>query len=295
MGSSSQTIDIQTLSLDLRNYRAVAYSDVVSVTVLLYDYFLTIGAEIDFIWPIPWSLGKVLFYATKYPALLDSTFLLYTTVAPPGTTPSTCELLYKLAGGMIVAGITVAEFVLVFRTWAIWGKNSVVGISLLCAAFILSEEAGPLSLLHYIETVGFFAYFVRSQLMLLAGKGILFYLCLTGISVINMIILVIKPTPAKTSLSPSLSPASHCYNSAQRVFHSILTARILVNIRKAARTNCTNYDTVTNTDNTHRNRTILSSVIGVDTWFQNPELPTQMALPDEESALPQSQPNHERI
>ncbi|KAF8526640.1 hypothetical protein BU17DRAFT_62127 [Hysterangium stoloniferum] len=113
--------------------------------------------------------------------------------------------------------------------------------------------------------------------MLLAGKGILFYLCLTG-----MRQYFYSLPQGKTLPSPSLKPSLALYSkltsyiSAQRVFHSILTARILVNLRKAARSNCTDYDTVTNTNNTHRDRTILNSIIGVDTWFQNPELPTQM-------------------
>ncbi|KAF8530563.1 hypothetical protein BU17DRAFT_60268 [Hysterangium stoloniferum] len=95
--SSSQSIDIQKLSLDLETYRAGATNAhvVASFTLLLYDHFLTIGSEIDLIWPTPWSAGKVLFYATKYPALLDSAFLLYTCFAPPG---------------LIVTGITVAEY-----------------------------------------------------------------------------------------------------------------------------------------------------------------------------------------
>ncbi|KAF8530552.1 hypothetical protein BU17DRAFT_30891, partial [Hysterangium stoloniferum] len=96
----------------------------------LYDHFLTLGEEIDLIWSTPWNAGKILYYATKYPAFLDGAFLLYTVFAPLGTTPSTCELLYKLSGVMIVVGIAIAEFVLVFRTWAVWGKNSKVMISL---------------------------------------------------------------------------------------------------------------------------------------------------------------------
>ncbi|KAF8530553.1 hypothetical protein BU17DRAFT_79385 [Hysterangium stoloniferum] len=145
--SSSQTIDIYTLSLNLGGSRFAAYYDIVGYTILLYDYFLTIGTEVDLIWPTPRSAGKGLFYATKYSALLDGALLLYLRLAPLGTTPSTCELLYKLSAEMISAGIIVAQFVLAFRTWAVWERNSIVGVSLLCAAPILSCPIGYITYL----------------------------------------------------------------------------------------------------------------------------------------------------
>ncbi|KAF8530548.1 hypothetical protein BU17DRAFT_60257 [Hysterangium stoloniferum] len=310
--NSLQNVVNQTLSLNLGTYRASAYPDVAGYTLLneakasvmqLYDHFLTIGTEIDVIWPTPWSVGKVLFYATKYPALLDGAFLLYS------TTPST---------SMMVVGMALAEFVLVFRTWAVWGKNSTVGISLLCAAFILAcptgyftyygfsqikfgpsprdvnevcwvvTPPGNIIFLDYLLVVVFetiililttlkcFQPFRRSRsrlIVTLYRDGILYYVYLTGISIINMIILV-----TKLEHKPSLV-------FTQRVFHAIFTARILVNLRKAARSNCTNTDTLTTTDNTDRDRTIFSSILDVDTWFENPNSTRQMtqALPDGES------------
>ncbi|KAF8530549.1 hypothetical protein BU17DRAFT_60258 [Hysterangium stoloniferum] len=289
MRSSSQTIDIQTLSLDLGNYRAAT----------VYDHFLTIGAEIDLIWPTPWNAGKVLFYATKYPALLDSAFLLYTSVAPPVTTPSTCELLYKIAGGMIVAGIAVAEFILVFRTWAVWGKNSAVGISLLCAAFILACPIGyfayhgispitygpsPITSTDYVcwpvTPPGNIIFLDYILLVMFETSAFMLLMLLAGKVFCTIFTSPLRPKPS-LALSvhhfrfPSYSKLTN-YNSTQRVFHSILTARILVNLRKAARTNGTNYDTLTSANNTHRDRTLLSSIIGIDTWFQNSNPTTQM-------------------
>ncbi|KAF8530586.1 hypothetical protein BU17DRAFT_79421 [Hysterangium stoloniferum] len=103
--SSSHTINIQAY---LENHRAHAYSDTGYTLLIeakacgtqLYDHFLNLGEEIDLIWSTPWNAGKILYYATKYPAFLDGAFLLYYRFAPFGTTPSTCELLYKLAKGM---------------------------------------------------------------------------------------------------------------------------------------------------------------------------------------------------
>ncbi|KAF8530577.1 hypothetical protein BU17DRAFT_60279 [Hysterangium stoloniferum] len=88
-----RTLDLTALSLEIENYHAAAYSNIAGYTLLieaeacgtqLYDHFLNLGEEIDLIWSTPWNAGKILYYATKYPAFLDGAFLLYC------TTPSTC-------------------------------------------------------------------------------------------------------------------------------------------------------------------------------------------------------------
>jgi hypothetical protein len=43
----------------------------------VYDHLLTFGQEIELIWPTPWSLGKFLFFTTKYLALVDGAILTY--------------------------------------------------------------------------------------------------------------------------------------------------------------------------------------------------------------------------
>jgi Family of unknown function (DUF6533) len=43
----------------------------------LYDFLLTLGEEMDLVWETRWNLGKVLFFATRYPPLLDAAMLLY--------------------------------------------------------------------------------------------------------------------------------------------------------------------------------------------------------------------------
>lgn len=43
----------------------------------LYDHLLTMESEVKYIWPTPWSLGKCLYVATKYPALIDGAMQCY--------------------------------------------------------------------------------------------------------------------------------------------------------------------------------------------------------------------------
>ncbi|KAF8530551.1 hypothetical protein BU17DRAFT_60260 [Hysterangium stoloniferum] len=291
--SSSHTINIQALSLNIENHHAAVYSNIAGYTLLieteacgtqLYDHFLNLGEEIDLIWSTPWNAGKILYYATKYPAFLDGAFLLYC------TTPNTCGLLYKLSGVMMVVGIVIAEF---FRTWAVWGQNNKVMISLLCAELLMGCLTGYF-VYHGFSPITFgpspsgvdFVCWIATPL----GKTIfLNYIVVVIFETIILVLTILKCLQhlriRRSRLIVTLYQDGVMYyvylivqalaQPHTRDFHAILTARILVNLRKAARDNCKDSNALTTTD---RGRTNFSSVIlGVDTWFHNPNAITQMA------------------
>lgn len=43
----------------------------------LCDYFLTLDDEINYYWPARWTLGKVLFFLTRYPPFVSTALILY--------------------------------------------------------------------------------------------------------------------------------------------------------------------------------------------------------------------------
>jgi len=43
----------------------------------VYDHSLTLGVEIQLVWPTPWSIGKILYFATSYLGFLDGALLVY--------------------------------------------------------------------------------------------------------------------------------------------------------------------------------------------------------------------------
>jgi len=233
----------------------------------LYDHLLTLGPEIELFWSAPWSLGKFLFFATKYFAFADGPLLIYSHVAPASTSPFICTLLYKISGVLIIWGIFLAELILVFRTWAFWNRDRRLAIGLLAFLTLLGlpaaiftyvgldpVEFGPspspevegcwltkkpqtIIFIEYILIVIFesvilaltvykgmqqFRYGSSNLAVTLFRDGVIFYLYLIGFSLLNMVVLVIGPQPG-----PSLI-------LMQRILHSILTARILLNLREAA-------------------------------------------------------------
>jgi len=273
---------------------------------LLYDHMLTLGQEVELIWPTPWNLGKVLFFATAYLPFIDGAILTYFHAVPPPISADVCATLYKISGWMIMWGVVIAELVLVFRTWAIWGQNSkvLVGVLLLLALLsiptgifatyngLLHVQFGPsprpdlescwmmndpdkILFLDYLMIVIFesiilgltvykgiqhFRHSRSNLVMTLYKDGVLYYSYLIVFSLVNVGVLVAAPKPG-----PSLI-------FMQRVLHSILTARILLNLREAAHRDMAVTNNGTDTDLDFRPRMtrsegVSSAIMGADTWF----------------------------
>ncbi|KAF4602527.1 hypothetical protein EYR40_005738 [Pleurotus pulmonarius] len=94
---------------ELAVLRQVSFASVTSVTLLVFDYSLTVAAEPDLIWSAPWSLGKALFLLTRYLPLLDGSLSLYRDFGPP-TQP--CGLVDDIIGWSIIIGTAITEPIL---------------------------------------------------------------------------------------------------------------------------------------------------------------------------------------
>ncbi|KAF9460568.1 hypothetical protein BDZ94DRAFT_1311339 [Collybia nuda] len=106
----------------------VTYLDLVAATILGYDYILTFRQEITLVWPAPWTIGKVLFFLTRYPVFAETSLVLYHQFAVMG--PNQCNLVFKTIGYQLGTGTLIAESILAVRTWVIWRKNGYIAIAL---------------------------------------------------------------------------------------------------------------------------------------------------------------------
>ncbi|TCD64262.1 hypothetical protein EIP91_004301 [Steccherinum ochraceum] len=112
-----------------QNLRTETYLDVASAALLVYDFILTFPAEVTLIWPSQWNLVRILFFLTRYLAFVDMSLVLFYQTKT-NVTVETCKRTYFPAGWLIVIGISIAEIILVVRTWAIWGRSKRIGIAL---------------------------------------------------------------------------------------------------------------------------------------------------------------------
>ncbi|KAH8119853.1 hypothetical protein DFH11DRAFT_1739165, partial [Phellopilus nigrolimitatus] len=255
--------EVAELVVALQQMRYTQYFDVASMTILTYDYLITFNAEKRLIWPSSWSLPKVLFLLTRYLPFIDTSIALWQHLKP-FMTQRGCTVAYMSTGWLILLGILVAEIILLLRTWAVWERSRSIGIGLsiwtaalwisnmVCLGiFLKSVKFSPLPfglsgclvvsgntilsinwILLMIFEAGILGLMVvkavqkyriqRSTIIYKAvyRDGSIFYVYLFVFSLANVIVILTLPHGFFNMLS-----------SIERVTHSILTARILLNLR----------------------------------------------------------------
>jgi len=254
-----------------------SYVDVAAATMFFYDYLITLPLEIEFIWKGPWTRVTYLWFATRYLVVFDG--VVFPLINDLARSPSvlTCLIIWYFETWGHYVGLIVGEVLLIIRTVAIWGgdKRVVYGLSLLLfAVAIPAAYSGVESLLQLqfapspsfanlgclvtnLGEVGFLAYAVlmlfetillivtlsraahqrdlrhTNLFYTIIRDGFLYYIFLFTISVINIITLVALPAISSTDLV-----------LIHRVLHSILTTRLILNIRKAVRDGKDYYSTI---------------------------------------------------
>ncbi|CAL1700259.1 unnamed protein product [Somion occarium] len=253
--------------MSFEHSRIVAYGHVAAATLLVWDYLLTVDSEVTLMWPSPWSIMKVLFFWTRYLPVLDISLVLFHQLNPT-ISISTCQVTSKTASWFLLIGIIVSEMILVIRTWAIWGRSKAIGITLtVCAVLacgsVLYVEKSFLDSLRFftypsratagclittqnsIVAVSFIVVIIFETFLLILTSikgiqhyrlannrgltsvlyrdGILFYVYLFCTSMANFIVILAVPRDLANILV-----------NIQRVLHSCLSARVVLNLREAS-------------------------------------------------------------
>ncbi|KAK7687653.1 hypothetical protein QCA50_008868 [Cerrena zonata] len=226
----------------------VTYLDLVAAAVLAYDYCLTFPREVKYVWNSHISLGKVLFFLTRYPVFEETALVLYHQFAV--MSPEKCDVIFKTIGYQL-------------GTWYIYCREHPCHAHLVCfwipVFFFLQESLNSLvfttppepdlagcflktqknilfivfiiissfETLILVLTLIRFAPHARYQktslIKVIYRDGIMnyFYLCI--LSICNVVVLLTAPRGYTTLLS-----------ALQRVMHSILSTRVLLHMREAA-------------------------------------------------------------
>ncbi|CAL1715364.1 unnamed protein product [Somion occarium] len=244
--------------------QTVTYLDLVAAAVLGYDYCLTFRREVKYVWTSHLSLGKVLFFLTRYPVFGETALVLYHQFAVMG--PEKCDIIYKTIGYQLGTGTFIAESILAMRTWVLWHRNPYIGVALICGLvlfwtpvfYFLQESLNSLVFTTAPEpdTPGCF---------LLTQKNILFavFVLITSFETLILTLTLIRFIPLvhhkKTSLIKVIyrdgimnyfylcilsicnvvvlltAPRGYStlLSALQRVMHSVLSARVLLHLREA--------------------------------------------------------------
>ncbi|TCD65712.1 hypothetical protein EIP91_002288 [Steccherinum ochraceum] len=267
MSTMNGTVEQYTIA------RVGMYASAVPLTLAVYDYALTLPSEVKYIWPSRMSVMKILYFMTKYLAFFDTPVAVYYHVTP-GLTQHECKVSLSIVNWILVIAVVTAEAIMMIRTWVVWERSERVGVilgtTLLVgmlagllmeglftrsltfvsfpfpsqpSCFLLSGDRliviNP-AIVIVMETAVFLLTLIKAireyQFRRLVGShrtkdliyvfyrdGLSSYVYLIVFSLLNFILIVALPAYG-TDLAVGI----------QRILHSCISARVLINLREAA-------------------------------------------------------------
>lgn len=192
----SQVSDIQFASdILIANYAAVAF-----VMILLYDYVLTFGEEVEFIWKQKISVGSILFLFNRYMPMIDLVIAMNSYTNRAIQQDKFCLPWVRIDVWITVLCVGIIDVLLLLRTWALWGRSKTILIclSVLLVACILAASGTSL---YYSLTVVEFPSLdnIRSCLYTIPNINIIYGSYVSSILFDStvMILTLIKAVPAR--------------------------------------------------------------------------------------------------
>ncbi|ESK85147.1 hypothetical protein Moror_3579 [Moniliophthora roreri MCA 2997] len=250
--------------------RVVVFIEYASVAILIFDYFLTLGPEIQFVWKkSPWNLGRVLFFLTRYTPFIGGFLTLYVDVIRDAGL-SKCAKLTQAAVYFAVVDIIIAEVILTLRVSALWsGNRKVIFLLVLAVVATSSVSISQIAQVHVAQnTFGEDMnrvygvcppYFASSNAMTVC------YMILVSYETLIFTLTVIKAVehyrqPGRSSFIDIFFADGLSYNvfilacsvaniivrykttseyinlftSLQPVIHSVLTSRMMLHLKQSA-------------------------------------------------------------
>ncbi|KAJ7151639.1 hypothetical protein C8R46DRAFT_1122656 [Mycena filopes] len=224
--------------------------------VRLFDYFLTLNAEISLMWSSKWSISKILFFSTRYSPAFDVPILLYYSLVS-NLSFERCSQLQAASSWGTLFGIASAEAILILRSYALSGRRRCILILfsglwtvhvLLMSTILNGPPPFPeipgcfltkgnaifpsisfgivllfdTTIIAYTSWIWLCTYrhSKNALIMTLYRDGFMYYLLICVISSLNVATILNAPVPT-----------NQIFNTFLRVIHSILSTRILLHAR----------------------------------------------------------------
>ncbi|KLO08529.1 hypothetical protein SCHPADRAFT_606289 [Schizopora paradoxa] len=134
------TVSLAELAKTLSQTVDVKYFYLTNAVALYYDTLIYFGDEVEFIWLARWSAGKVLYIASRYLAFIDLS-LLVVYVTDWHLTPMACMRVFRTSSWLEVAGVLIAEVLLIIRTFALYDRSKAILVYLIFLKIALTIPA----------------------------------------------------------------------------------------------------------------------------------------------------------
>ncbi|KAJ7510449.1 hypothetical protein B0H11DRAFT_1959119 [Mycena galericulata] len=247
--------------------KQVKYMDVVSITILVYDYFLSLELEVSLIWGSKWSLTKIFYMCSRYSPFIDVPLVLGYGLTPQINIKN-CFPLYASASWGTFFGIAVAEALLVLRTYALMGCDArvltalvVQYVAIACTTvvvvslFLKSLKFGPpplpivagcqLANGSIVLVVAFIGVLINETVLMVctlwvgvkrfrhSSNPLIKILYRDGISYFVLLFLISAGNLAVLIWGPI--ELVDLFNTFLRVMHSVLSTRVILHVRAVSR------------------------------------------------------------
>ncbi|KAK2464321.1 hypothetical protein APHAL10511_003778 [Amanita phalloides] len=92
-----------------------------SLSLLAYDFFQTLELEVEYIWKSRYSLFTLNYLVMKYLPMIDVQLLVILNHAK--MKGNTCNAINLFVGCSFVVGVMATQLILTLRTWVLWGRS----------------------------------------------------------------------------------------------------------------------------------------------------------------------------
>ncbi|KAG1855761.1 hypothetical protein DFJ58DRAFT_785673 [Suillus subalutaceus] len=132
---------IQTAKVEISEHifqmRFIDSCAVAGLGVLIFDYFLTLGAEVQWTWNRRWNASRVLFVISRYMTFVAAGMTSYGAIATRAN--ENCLHFSQASNAIHIISIVAAEGLLIIRTYAFWRQNKkLLAVLLVLAAICLA-------------------------------------------------------------------------------------------------------------------------------------------------------------
>jgi hypothetical protein len=270
---------VQAFILFIQGQRLIVdYVYVSGAALLIYDYLLILPLEINLVWSSPWTYTKILYLLTRYIPLGGKAFALHNQLFL-GVHIETCRIFWHIMLWLYVLGVIFAECIISLRTWAIWRRDRNVGIGLLL--LMLSNLIVQFIFMHlFVQSTEFIPQYPGFRGCAIASSNNIIWVNFVALSVVQFVVLVLMVvsgireyrsgdinkiskiihrdgilfnvcllllTTANAVFMPALLDLSNLFVGLEDVAYSVLTCRIVINIRDASQRHDVMVDGTTST------------------------------------------------
>jgi len=101
-----------------------------AVALLIFDYFLTLAQEVEWLYGTRWTAARIHFSGSRYLPFVAIAMEIPTSLVRGGVDRDYCGTLGMAANGMYYVCIALAEVILLVRTYAFWKRNNKILIGM---------------------------------------------------------------------------------------------------------------------------------------------------------------------